>query len=135
MDILDLLRSDGSIVINKKLSHKIGVLENIMLSELISQYKYFQNQDKLTEDGYFYCTIKKMEKQTAIKRRNQSKALNNLIKNGLIDKQNKGIPAKRHFKIYPGEIIKLLDDINEIIKSHKPDNDRKMEDFYEQGYR
>ena len=36
--MLELLRSDGSIIINKNLSHAIGVEETILFSELISKF-------------------------------------------------------------------------------------------------
>ena len=40
--IYDFLRSDGSVVVNKKLIHAIGLHEAIIFSELISKYNYFE---------------------------------------------------------------------------------------------
>lgn len=123
IDILDLLRADGSIIINKKLSHKIGVTENIILSELISKHKFYEKNGKLDEEGYFYYTIEKLKKDTALTRRIQVKAIKNLVKMGLIDKERKGIPAKRFFKINRDKILALF--TNKIGKNNKsrPDKD------------
>jgi hypothetical protein len=38
--IIDLLRSDGSIVVNKRLAKAIGLMEAVVYSELVSMYKY-----------------------------------------------------------------------------------------------
>ncbi|MFW6310783.1 MAG: DnaD domain protein [Nanoarchaeota archaeon] len=126
MDILDLLKSDGSIVINKKLTHKIGILENIVLSELISQYKYFQSKNELDEEGYFYCTVKKMKKHTALTKDQQNKAIKKLINLNLIKKDLRGLPAKRNFYICEDNILKLfLDNSNK--NNRNPDDSRHIQ--------
>ncbi|MFW5891652.1 MAG: hypothetical protein ACOCUI_05485, partial [bacterium] len=126
MDILDLLRSDGSIIINKKLSHEIGVMENIILSELISQYKYFQSRNELDQEGYFYCTVDKMEKHTALSKDQQSRAIGNLVKMGLIKKDLKGLPARRHFYICENKILDLFLN-NDSNNTKNPDNPRHVQ--------
>lgn len=98
--ILNLLRSDGSIILNKSMAHSIGINETIIYSELLSKYKYFAERNMLDEDGYFYNTLEDLEKDTALTNRQQTPAINKLMKLKLIDKCIKGIPAKRYFKIY-----------------------------------
>ena len=56
MNILDLLRADGSIVVNKKLANKIGLNEAVVLSELISRFKWHQKENK-DKNGWFYCCL------------------------------------------------------------------------------
>jgi len=99
MNILDLLRSDGSIVVNKKLAHKLGLHEAVVLSELISRYLFHKKKDQLKKGDWFFCTKEKLEKQTSLNRYYQDKAIDNLIKADLISKENMGVPAKRYFKI------------------------------------
>ena len=48
--VFELLRNNGSIVINKALMHRLGVNETILYSEIISRYSYFYKEDKLNED-------------------------------------------------------------------------------------
>lgn len=108
MNFLDLIKSTGYITVSKELAREIGLHESMILSELISQYEYFKNRGELNHEGYFYCTIDKMEKQTTLTRELQDKAIKNLIKLNLIKKEIKGLPAKRHFKINEQEIFKLF---------------------------
>lgn len=108
MSILDLLRADGSIVVNKKLAHEIGLNETIILSELISLYTYFGDRGELDDSGYFYATMEKIEENTTFKRTIQDKAINNLCGLGLVSKVTKGLPAKRYFTIHEDKIQELI---------------------------
>jgi len=106
--ILDFIRSDGYITLNKKLAHAIGLNEVIIYSELVSRYLYFKERDKL-ENGYFFNTIEDLEEATTLSRHQQPKVIKNLCNLNLIDCQLKGIPAKRYFKI--NEDIEVLNKI------------------------
>lgn len=96
---LDLLRSDGSIVINKKLAKLIGLNEAIIYGELVSRYCYFEDKNQLTEDGYFFNTIESLQEATSLNEYSQRKAIRALIEYGLIFQEVRGVPAKRYFKI------------------------------------
>jgi predicted amidohydrolase YtcJ len=97
--LIDLLRSDGSIIVNKKMAHKIGLHEAIMYSELLSKYKYFEEKGELQEDGSFFNTVVNMQKDTTLSDHQQRKAIARLQGLGLIWFKTKGLPAKRYFKI------------------------------------
>ncbi|MFW6028721.1 MAG: hypothetical protein ACOCRO_00560 [Halanaerobiales bacterium] len=118
MTILDLLRSDGSIVINKYLARKLGLHETVILSELISRYFYHKNKDELKKGKWFYCTKEKLEKNTSLNRYYQDKAIDNLIQKKLITKQNMGIPAKRYFKINIKQVRNMV--TNKSVKDSQP---------------
>ena len=107
MNILDLLRSDASIVVNKFLAREIGLNETVILSELISRYKWHQSK-KEDKGGWFYCTKDTLEEQTSLNRYYQDKAIDNLIEMGLIDKKTTGIPAKRYFHIEEKKVASLV---------------------------
>lgn len=107
MDILDLLRSDGSITVNKSLAHEIGLDEAIVLSELIARQKWHESKNE-TKGGWFYCTVGKLEEQTTLSKYKQSKAINNLAADDLIKKTVKGVPAKRWFYINEQQVINLV---------------------------
>lgn len=98
-NILQVLRSNGSIIINKNLARNIGINETILYSELASKYLYFKNKDQLTEDGYFFNTIDNMEFDSCLSEGQQRRALIKLINIGLIKLKYTGIPKKRYFKI------------------------------------
>jgi hypothetical protein len=101
--LINLLRADGSIIINKKLARKIGLHETIMYSELLSKYCYFLDNDRLDDDGYFYCTTESMENATTLTRHQQPKIAKKLEKLGLIEMKIKGVPAKKYYKIVHNE--------------------------------
>lgn len=108
--IIDLLRSDGSIVVNKRLARSIGIDAAIMYSELISKEKFFSDRDQLTDDGFFFNTVENMQEDTTLSKDKQLKAIKILVKLGLILHENRGLPRKRYFKVVKDEenIIRVL---------------------------
>ena len=120
--ILDLLRSDGSIVVNKRLAHAVGLDAAIMFSELISRQKYFADKGQLTKDGFFFNTVEDIEEATTLSKYQQSKAIKKLVELQLIKHKNQGLPQKRYFKIVANEDLLrevLLLDSNLTSKSKK----------------
>lgn len=134
MDILDLLRSDGSIVINKKLAHEIGLDCAVIYSELVSLFKYWSDKGELvnekleqSEDArWFFCTIENLQANTTLKRSRQDKAIKELKMMGLIDTRQMGIPKKRYFTITNG-ILKLLKVAHKSVENQHSDNDAGSE--------
>lgn len=118
INILNLLRADGSIVVNKALAKNIGLNEAIIYSELVSLFLYWHERDGLvhlpiskdkqtgqvtyTEERYFYCTVENLEENTTIPKKQQMAAIKKLIDLGLINQINKkldGATQKRYFTI------------------------------------
>jgi len=97
--LFEILRADGSIVVNKALVHAIGLHEAILFSELISRFNYFAERGQLTKDGYFFNTINDLQAATCLNAKQQRKALNKLEQLKLISTRLQGMPATRHFKI------------------------------------
>ena len=109
--LYELLRADGSIIINKNLARAIGINEAIIYSELLSRYFYFEGRNNLGLDGYFYNTVDDLEIGTTLTRWTQEPAIKKLVKLGLIKTKVSGVPPKRHFKIVDDADI-LLDLLN-----------------------
>ena len=101
--VLDLLRSDGSIILNKKMIKVLGLEATALYSELLSRYKYFSDKGQLTDDGFFYNTIEDIEEVTALSDYQQRKIISKLVKLELLETKVMGIPAKRYFKIIQNE--------------------------------
>lgn len=107
--IIDLLRADGSIVINKKLAKAIGIDAAIIYSELVSRQAFFESRGQLTEDGYFFNTIEDLEDGTMLSKYQQSKAIKKLEQLELIKTDRRDIPPKRYFKIINNnKIVQVL---------------------------
>lgn len=131
--VFELLRNDGSIVVNKALMHRIGVNETIIYAELVSRYAYFSKEDMLTHDLYFYNTVDDLQLATALGEKAQNSAIKNLISVGLIDKKLKGTPARRHFKVIDNMqlILTLIEEgktvIQELDKKQKQRMKQKIQ--------
>ena len=118
-NILQLLRADGSIVVNKALAKNIGLNEAIIYSELVSLFLYWDSKDKLinipleknkktgevvySKEKFFFCTVENLEENTTLSRKVQNKAIEKLEKLGLIIKINKKLDGQgsqtRYFTI------------------------------------
>jgi uncharacterized phage protein (TIGR02220 family) len=141
--ILELLRSDGSIIINKAMARKIGIYETIVYSELVSKYIYYKNKESLFQfsnmDGeWFFSTIEDIEESIPMTAYEQRKAITKLKEIGLIDHTNKkptGFANQtRFFQIKEdiNLILSLLSD-NKELKNKKTletiENSRKLKNL------
>lgn len=126
-NVLDLLRSDGSIVVNKRLAKEIGLVEAIIYSELASLRNYWEGRGELTDGEWFFCTFANLEKNTTIKERTARKHVNQLEKLGLIESKLQGLPSKKYYRITDGifEVLGLVS--NKVGKNYRTDNSSDLE--------
>lgn len=96
---VNLLRSDGSIIVNKKLARNLGLNEAVIYSELLSRYCYFKDRNILTTDGFFYNSAEDLERATTLSDYQQRKAIKLLVEKGLLLSELRNVPPIRHFKI------------------------------------
>ena len=101
MSVVELLRADGSIIINKKLNFSMGTHTTMVYTELLSRFMYFLEKDNLTDDGYFFNTVDDLKLGTGLGKTAQTNAINQLEELGFIETDLRGIPPKRHFRIIP----------------------------------
>lgn len=97
--ILGLLSSDSMVTHSKLIAHAIGLNEAVAYASLIAKSAYYERNNLLDDDGYFYCTINDLQESTALTRDQQEKVIKKLVKLGLISYKRKGLPAKRFFKL------------------------------------
>lgn len=96
------------IPLNKILARSIGLYEALILAELANEYEFHLSNGKLLESGWFYCTVVKLENETTLSKKQQTKPLNRLQEMGLLEIRRMGIPAKRHFKINEAKVEEVL---------------------------
>lgn len=109
MNLLELICSDGYIVVNKALIKEYGLNEALLLGVLASKQMYWKGRpDTETPDGFFYCTAKYIEEETTLSPHKQRNALANLEEMGIIETKLKGVPALKHFKILEDKLLKNL---------------------------
>jgi hypothetical protein len=102
------LNGDGFWVVNKKIAKNFGIECAVLLADLISKEKYFEEKNMLTNDGYFFNTVENIYEDTSIQKKKQSKLFNILKQSKFIDISYRDIPKKRYFKINHMEIVEFL---------------------------
>lgn len=108
MGVIHLLTSNGFITVNKHLARTLGLDEAVIFGELCSKYDYREKRGELDEGGYFYCTVEDLEEATTFGERRQRRAINSLVKIGLIEQVTKGLPRKRFFRIDENAVLEIF---------------------------
>lgn len=106
--ISDILSNEAFWIVNKKIaSHFKDNDTAILLADLISKQKYFENKGQLNE-GFFFNTSENIERDCNISYHKQKKCIENLKKIGFVETWRTGTPAKLHFKIIENQIWNFL---------------------------
>ena len=112
VDILDLLKPDGYIMVNKKIVQLFGLHEAILLGSLCSKQSYWKDHWDTTTygqwDGYFFCTAEQFEEETTLSSHFQRKAFTNLEEQGIIKTTLRGVPAKKYFHVNEYKLLALF---------------------------
>lgn len=118
MKCISFLNNKKYQVYNRDVAKSVGSIHAaIFLSELINRYEH--HKEKEEEDGkqrfithenkeWFYYTHKKGVERLVMSRKEQDAAIKILIKHGLIEKIQKGVPAKRYFTFNVEKILDLF---------------------------
>ena len=86
----------------------LGLHEAVILGELCSEYCYWENNNRLEDDGYFYSTRENIEKNTGINAHFQKIAFKNLEERQIVFSKKMGIPCKKYYKLNENKIIECL---------------------------
>lgn len=108
-EIFELINPANTIGGNRYLAHAIGVAEAVIYSALLAKSAYYEERGMIS-DGWFFSTVADLEESTTFSEKQQRRAIDKLIKAGLIRSERRGMPAKRFFKISEN-----LDKLKEII--------------------
>lgn len=82
----------------------------IMLSEIYSEYTYWNERGGLHSGGWFFSTIENMYSNTGLSKHQQLVACKELESYGIIKIKYHGMPKKRYFKIDMSAVKKLYSD-------------------------
>ena len=102
--LLETLRADAYLTINKNLIKKIGLKETVLYSDLLSKSKYFMEKnispgDREDNKGWFFNTIENIKRDTGLSPFQQREVIIRLIEKGLIEHKLQDMPAKGYFRI------------------------------------
>lgn len=106
---IDFLAAGNYIAVNRSLIKVFGLEGAVLIGELASEAKYWNDRDKL-EDGWFFSTIENVEEATGLSGYQQRKALSELTKAGVVETTQRGIPKKRYIRIRFMELVNLVND-------------------------
>ena len=85
----------------------------VMLSEIYSEYTYWQSQNRLEKGGWFFSTVENMHSNTGLSKHQQLAACKELVDYGIIKVKYHGLPKKRYFKFEAAAVNKLYADFKE----------------------
>lgn len=108
MTLTKLLASDGYICVNKAVMKTFGIATALVLGELCAEYNYWEANNSLEDDDFFYSTLKNLEDETTIKRNMQQKVFDLLTKHQVIEVKRKNMPARRYVKINEDKLFDFL---------------------------
>lgn len=104
-----MLNPSNTLTVNRLLAHEIGLSEAVVYAALISKCSYYERNGMLDDSGWFYSTVPDLEASTALSEYQQKRCIKNLVDAGLIESKNRGLPAKRCFRII--EDIELISNL------------------------
>ena len=99
MQITNVLNPTNTLSVNRLLAHKLGLNAAVVYAALIAKQAYYEAREMLDKDGYFYSTEDDLEESTSLSKGQQSRAVKALECVGLIEKDTRGMPAKRSFRV------------------------------------
>lgn len=82
----------------------------VMLSEIYSEYTYWNNQNKLEQGGWFFSTVENIYNNTGLSKHQQLSACKELESYGIIKIKYQGLPKKRYFKFDSTMFNKVFSD-------------------------
>lgn len=92
------------------LIRKFNLNTAVMLSEIYSEYKYWEDRNELQKGGWFYSTVENMANNTGLSKHQQLCACKELVEYGVVKIKYHGMPKKRYFKLNMSALDKLYRD-------------------------
>ena len=92
--LYQLINQANTLVVNRLLGHALGTNEAIIYACLIFKHYYYADRNMLN-DGWFYSTAPDLQESSTLSEKQQKRAVDNLVKAGLLKCELRGMPAKR----------------------------------------
>ena len=109
MILTQMLSVNGFVMTNKFLINNIGLDAALFLSELCSEYNYWETKNKLKDGEWFFSTRENIEKNTGLSEYRQRLAMNLLVKKKLISIKKIGVPRKIYYQLNQKNILQLFE--------------------------
>lgn len=122
--ICSLLNPDNTMTVNRLLAHAVGIPAAVVYTALISKYVYYEQNELIAEDGWFYSTVSDLEESTTLGIKAQRSAIAVLVELGLIKCEYLGMPKMRYFLI-----VDSVDNLWKVIKKGRQRIDKIHEEM------
>jgi hypothetical protein len=109
ISLLSLLNGNSFGTYHRPLAATIGLVEAVLLGELIYRYQSFLESGSIQEGDWFYLTAEDIQQRTGIKRRSLDSAVEELKELGLLETCVRGCPATRHYRLNIPSILDLIE--------------------------
>ncbi len=98
----------GWIPVNRTFIKEFGLLEAVVLGELISEFRYWKDHDKLQNDRSFFVTGKTLQKKLHLTEYKRKTTITSLKKLGVISTTRRGVPATTYYQIHFDRVLSVL---------------------------
>lgn len=89
---------------------KFSLNTAVMLSEIYTEYTYWNDRNELQPGGWFFSTVENIYNNTGLSKHQQLTACKELVSYGIIKIKYHGMPKKRYFKFDTTMLDKLYSD-------------------------
>lgn len=125
--VINGLTGTAFVMLNKTFLRQLPTLaESVLLSELLSSYKYHLHHRSLELDDSFSIPLKYYRRQIGLSFYQQERAIKSLSQNGFITVQKRGFPATRFARLDFDVIFDLLNQPDPEVEARK-----KKQQFYD----
>ncbi|WP_349764261.1 hypothetical protein, partial [Fusobacterium sp. SYSU M8D902] len=107
-DIYDILSQDSFLMLNRKLYSVLGLELATFITFLIDKEKYYKNNYKLDNEGYFYITNADLLLHTGIKASRINNLKNESVEKNLLYLKKAGIPLKTYYKVNISKVREII---------------------------
>ena len=107
---LDKMFENDFIRLPRPFIRQFNVNTAVMLSEIYSEYTYWNERNELQPGGWFFSTVENMHYNTGLSKHQQLIACKELEAYGIIKVKYHGMPKKRYFKFDSSAFNKLYND-------------------------
>ena len=126
---LDKMFENDFIRVPRPFIRKFNLATAVLLSEIYSEYVYWEEHNGLEKGGWFYSTIENMYNNTGLSEYQQRVACKELEAYGIIQISYRGLPKKRYFKFNIEAINKLHNDFQLNCNSKKDKKEPETVEF------
>jgi len=96
--VIEATKSSGFLVINKTLLRGLGLVKAVFISYLVDKHIYWRDKNE-DFDGSFFCIHKQIINELGISEHQIRLIKKQLVEDGYITLENKGVPAKEFYRI------------------------------------